>query len=133
MAFTFDLASDVGKVRLLIPDRVANEPVFEDEELATFLDLEGGNVRRAAALALETCAADQALTLKVIKSLDLTTDGAKVSDALLKRADKLREQAGAVQAANEAAEAGAAFDVAEMTPTVFAFRERLWKQGLRGG
>ncbi len=129
MAFTFDLASDVGKVRLLIPDRVASDILFEDEEIEAFLALEAGNVRRAAALALETVAADQALTLKVIKSLDLTTDGAKVSDALLKRAALLREQA----AASESVEAGGDFDIAELTPTVFAFRERVWKQGLRGG
>lgn len=129
MAFTFDLTTDVGRVRLLIPDRVAGDILFEDEELEAFLALESGNVRRAAALALETVAADQALTLKVIKTLDLTTDGAKVAEALLKRAEKLREQA----AASEDAEEGAAFDIAEMTPTVFAFRERVWKQGLRYG
>lgn len=129
MAFTFDLSTDVGKVRMLIPDRVAGDILFEDEEIEAFLEMESGNVRRAAALALETVAADQALTLKVIKSLDLDTDGAKVSDALLKRADKLREQANAV----EAAEDGAAFDIAEMTPTAFAFRERVWKQGMRNG
>ncbi len=129
MAFTFDLASDVGKVRLLIPDRVASDILFEDEEIEAFLALEAGNVRRAAALALETVAADQALTLKVIKTLDLTTDGASVANALLKRADKLRGQA----ALDEAAEDGAGFDVAEMTPTVFAFRERILKQGMRNG
>lgn len=129
MAFTFDVATDVGRVRLLIPDRTAAEPLFEDEEIETFLDLESDNVRRATALALETIASDQALTLKVIKSLDLSTDGAKVSDALLKRAERLRTQADEV----EAAEDGGLFDIAEMVPTAFAYRERLAKAAMRYG
>lgn len=133
MAFTFDLGTDVGKVRLLVPDRTAAEPLFEDEEIGAFLALEVGNVRRAAALALETIAADEALTLKVVQSLDLTTDGAKLLEALLKRAKLLRAQAGEIEADAEELEAGAGFEIAEMTPTVFAFRERVWKQGLRRG
>jgi hypothetical protein len=102
MAYTYDLSSDIGKVRLLIPDNKgaavppAEQPayyVFEDEEITTFLDMESGHVKRAAALSLETIASNEAMVLKVIKLLDVDTDGAKLSDALLKRADKLRGQA----------------------------------------
>lgn len=92
MAYTYVLSEDVGKVRLLVPDNNAADYVFEDEEITTFLMLETG-VKRAAALALETIASNEALVLKVIKLLDVQTDGAKVSDALLKRAEKLRGQA----------------------------------------
>jgi hypothetical protein len=92
MMFSYNLGEDSGRVRLLIPDSRATGYVFEDEEILAFLSLEIG-VKRAAALALETIASDQALTLKAITLLDLTTDGAKVSDALLKRAGSLREQA----------------------------------------
>lgn len=129
MAFTFDVSTAVGRVRLLIPDRTADDPLFTDTELTALLDLEGDDVRGAAALALETIAADQVLTLKVIKSLDLQTDGAKVSDALLKRAELLRAQA----ADAEAAEDSGAFDIAEWAPTVFAYRERLTKEAQRYG
>lgn len=90
--FTYDLATDVGKVRLLIPDNQQADFVFADIEIETFLALSTG-VKRATALALETIASNEALVLKVMTLLDLTTDGAKVSDALLKRADKLRAQA----------------------------------------
>jgi hypothetical protein len=101
MAYTYNLSDDIGKIRLLIPDnKGASVPpddqpamyVFEDEEIETFLSLESG-LKRSAALALEVIASNEALVLKVIKLLDVTTDGAKVSDALLKRADKLRGQA----------------------------------------
>lgn len=107
MSFSYDLSTDAGKVRLLIPDSKASSYLLEDEEIDAFLALETG-VKRAAALALETIASDQALVLKVIRILDLTTDGAKVSDALLARAAKLRSQA----EAEEELAAGDGFDIA---------------------
>lgn len=134
MAFTFNLATDVGRVRLLIPDRDSTDPIFGDDEIETFLNLEG-DVRRATALALETAASDQTLTLKVIKLLDITTDGAKTGDALLKRAALLRSQAAQAEQAELAAQADASelFDIAEMVPNSFAWRERVWNEGLRNG
>ena len=86
MAFTYTLSTDAGKVRLMLPDNNPTQYVFEDDEIAAFLELEYSNTRRATALALETIASNEAYTLKVIKLLDLQTDGAKTSDALLKRA-----------------------------------------------
>lgn len=107
--FTYVLTEDRGKVRLLIPDNKPDAWVFADIEIDGFLAMETG-VKRAAALALETIASDQVLVLKVIKILDLTTDGAKVSDALLKRAEKLRDQAGG----EEELAAGDGWDIAGM-------------------
>lgn len=129
MAFSYNLATDTGKVRLLIPDSQSASYVFEDEEIAAFLEMESG-VRRAAAAALETIASNEALVLKSIKLLDLSTDGAKTADALLKRAATLRKQA---DDADEAAElaAGGAFDIAEMVVDPFTARERLLNQSLR--
>ena len=90
--FSYNLSLDNGKVRLLVPDSNENSYIFEDEEIDAFLAMEG-NVKRAAAMALETIASNETLVLKVISLLDLTTDGAKVADALLKRAKLLRDQA----------------------------------------
>lgn len=130
MTFTFTLTENAGKVRLLIPDKdtenVENQ-IFQDDEIEAFLTLEDDNVRRAAALAIETIASSEALTLKVIKLLDIQTDGAKTSDALLARAAKLREQA---TEAEEWEEDGA-FDIAEMVVDDFSARERIIKQALR--
>lgn len=128
MSFTYDPTTDPGRVRMLIPDRTDDGHAFEDEEIEVFLALEGGNVRRAAALALETCASDQALTLKVVRMPDLSTDGRAVSEALLQRAAALRSQA----AESEAGDDGGMFDIAEWTPSDFAGRERLYKQMQRG-
>lgn len=123
MAFTYDLTTDLGKVRLLIPDRVTPGHVFEDNELSAFLAIEG-SVKGAAALALETIASDQALVLKVMRLLDLQTDGARVAEALLKRAAELRAQA---------EDGEGLFDWAEMVLTDFSARERLYNEAVREG
>jgi hypothetical protein len=81
-----------GGVRLLVNDVDEASPVFTDEEIAAFLTLEGGIVKLAAATAIDTNADNEALASKVLRTQDLSTDGAKVAEALHKRADMLREQ-----------------------------------------
>jgi hypothetical protein len=103
MVYTYNLGTAVGQMRLLIPDRGApgqfdiwsadGKLIFTDEELQAFLDQEGNVVKAGCALALEVIGSDEALVLKVMRQLDFETDGAKLSDALLARAVKLREQA----------------------------------------
>ena len=127
MAFTFDISTDLGKVRLLIPDRVEDTPIFEDDEILALLSIEDG-VKRTTALALETIASDNAMTLKVIRLLDLSTDGAKTSDAILKRAQLLRDQA---EIADESDDGG--FDIAEMVNDDFSYREKVVKELIRLG
>ena len=59
MAFTYDLTTDIGKVRLNINDKVntSDSPAqFSDAELQVFLTA-GGNVNLGSALALEAWAA----------------------------------------------------------------------------
>ena len=126
MAFTFVLSEDVGKVRLMIPDSKEATYLFEDEEIEAFLTIEGESLKLATALALETIASNEALVLKVIRTLDIATDGAKVSDALLKRAKALRDQVD-----SEEAKAGGGFEIAELVTDTFTWRERLAKQSLR--
>lgn len=123
MAFTYDTATDRGRVRMLITDRDEENPIFQDAEIDAFLDMNDDSVRLAAASALETIATDQALVLKVLVTLDLETDGAKVADSLMKRAASLRAQEESV----------GAFDVAEMVVNDFSTRERLFNEILREG
>lgn len=95
MSATYVQGTDVGRVRLLISDTAVSDPtrlIFSDEEIADFLALSSG-VKRAAALALDTIAADLAMVLRVIKSFDLATDGAKTAEALRRQAQALRDQA----------------------------------------
>ena len=74
--------------------------------------LENSRVKRTAAMCLEVIASNEAYTQKVISLLDLSTDGAKTSDALLKRAAILRKQdAEDLVLENSALDAG--FEIAE--------------------
>jgi len=54
MTITYDLSTDIGKIRLIIQDTAGAR--FSDEELQVFLDSEG-SVNLAAAAALEAWAA----------------------------------------------------------------------------
>lgn len=90
--YTFDLDTPTGEVRLMIPDIKTGKMRFNDAQIAAFLRIESGLSKCAAALALETIASDTAMTLKYIETNAIKVDGSKPSDALLKRAAKLREQ-----------------------------------------
>jgi len=103
-----DFSSDIGKVRALIPDvdRVdLNDTgelnyIFSDAHLQALLglyrpvdDAPSAHIKRAAADAVAALAASEAYVSKVIRTEDLQTDGAKVANALLGRADRLRQDA----------------------------------------
>lgn len=124
---TYDPTTTAGRVRLLIPDTDITQAIFEDSEIDAFISLEFGNVFAAAALACETIATDRALTLQVVKLLDVQTDGAKVSDALLAKAKRLRERAAQGDGDNPG------FEIAEQVYNNFTARERIYNQALRGG
>lgn len=130
MTFNYDLTTDIGVMRLSIPDRVNTlvEPaMFSDEELSAFLSFEG-DLRRGIAQALEVIATDQALVLKVMRVQNIQTDGAKLAAELRARAKGLREQA-----AQEEANEGLLFGIAEQVYDVFSLRERLINEALRRG
>lgn len=87
-----DYTTDLGKVRLLIPDTDESNQLFSDAQITAFLTMEGGIVKKAAAAALETIASNEAMVSKVIRAQDLSTDGAKVAAELRARAAELRRQ-----------------------------------------
>ncbi len=96
MTFTYEPSAELdatGMVRLLLNDVDEATAVFSDEEIAAFLSLEGDSVKRAAAQAIDTNATNEALASKVLRTQDVTTDGAKLADAMRKHATALRDQA----------------------------------------
>jgi len=126
-AFTTDVSTDTGKVRMLIPDRDQENAFFADDEITALLSMNDSNVRRTAADALDIMASNEAYVQKQISLLELSTNGPAVAAALRERADKLRDLADA----DEAGEDGGAFDWAETVQNDFQMRERVWKQALR--
>lgn len=98
-----DYTTDVGKVRALIPDVEEIDYddsgtasfLFASEQIEALLGINGDNVRRAAADALDALATSEAYISKVIRTEDLQTDGAKVANAISLRAQRLRDAADA--------------------------------------
>ena len=99
MPFTYDPSTDAGKVRMLARDTVEASALFQDAEITALLDLNDGDVRLAAADALDAVASNQVLLLKKVKLGDLGTDGPAVAAALRANAQTLREQANAQSSA----------------------------------
>ncbi len=132
MTFTYDLGSLAGQVRLLIGDTDAADPLFQDDEVATFLGIEEDDILLAAALALDVMASTQAMVLKVLTQNGVSTNGAAVAQALRAQAAVLREQAARSEIGSDADDA--TWDWAETVGVSdpFAYRERLISQSRRG-
>lgn len=98
-----DYATVVGQIRLLIPDveQLENlaDPtatasyIFDDHQVQAFATLYSNNVKRAAAQAKLVLATSEALINKVIKTYDLSTDGAKLGAELREQAKFLFAEA----------------------------------------
>lgn len=89
----YDPTTAVGTVRLLISDVDESAELFTDVEITRFLTISGDDQFRAAALALDTIAANEALVAKRIETHGLTLDGPAVAKELRAQATSLREQA----------------------------------------
>lgn len=125
MAVTYEPDTDRGKVRLLITDTDTDNPIFNDEEIDTFLgfsEYDGENdIFIAAAYALETIATSEALTQKAVKILDLSTNGPAVAKELRDHAEKLREKADQM----------AGFDIANMNLNTWVAEQLIINNALR--
>ena len=129
MSFTYDPTIDAGKVRLLISDTNTLDPsrqIFSDDEIDAFMALES-NVFYAAANALTAIAGNEAQVLKVIKSLDLQTDGEATTAGILAVAKEYRAR-GDIYAGPDAG-----FAIAEFVETTFQWDEKVFKELLRTG
>ena len=128
MAFTFDVATDRGKVRLLIQDTDETYEFYNDAAIDAFItmagDLDGNAVFNASALALESWASNQVMVIKVVELLDIVTDGAAVSREMRMRAAVLR-----ADAITSSSDAG--FEIAEMSLGEFSWREQVINEAIR--
>lgn len=125
MAFTFDPSTDLGKVRLIISDTdtvtVANQ-MFTDASIEAYLSIEDGDVRLAAADALDTIASTQTLLLKAVTLGPIKTDGPSVAKALREHAQTLRGQVYTLEPA---------FDIAEMVLNPASAAQVIYNDAMR--
>jgi hypothetical protein len=96
VAFTYDVTTDIGKVRLLAADTDRESYDFEDAEIEFALD-ECDGVRRAAAMLLTALASNRA-------RLAVRVGRGSVNEDLTQVAKELREQAAALISQAEDAE-----------------------------
>ena len=89
MTVTYDLSTNIGKVRLKIGDTVVADTQFSDEELQVFLDEASDNILLASALALESWANSYAANASSEKIGDYQYTQ-KIVDNMLKTAARYR-------------------------------------------
>lgn len=130
----YAIVDEIGVVTLAAAPALAAEvaityrhTLLSDASLTDLLALEGGNVKLAAAAALDIIASSEALISKKIELLDLKTDGPAVARALREHAQRLRDQV----ADGVGDDPAALFDWAEMAVDGFAAREKLNAEALR--
>ena len=91
MAWTFDLTTDRGKVRLLCTDSDITSQVFDDSEIDAFLALAPPSVFTAAALACETWARSRSKLSMTLRNVDGSSLTRYAAHELLALAKSLRE------------------------------------------
>jgi len=89
---SYDLTKPVGQTRLHIPDTDTTKPMFSDAEIDFLLKENKGNVKLAAAAALDIIAGDPARLSQWSRGGVSATRGASSED-LRRRAQDLRNQA----------------------------------------
>jgi hypothetical protein len=136
MSWSYTPGTPVFYVRLLIPDTQESSPIFQDEEINGFMQInqatwqssmyysyQGGsqqlpgtpsNFLRAAALALNSLAGNSSRLAAVTKLLDVQLNPAQAAKALQDTAQRYLDMD----------DNSGAFAIAEQVTTVWAFRDR---------
>ena len=97
MSYTYDITTNVGKVRLLTGDKILTDPVFTDEEIEIFLSRQSNSINLAAAEALEAWAASYSANANSEEVGDYAYTQ-KIIDNMLKLAKQLRANEAKIKA-----------------------------------
>jgi len=114
MAFTYDVSTRRGKVRLLIADTQADEHDFEDEEVDAALSMQSNSIKKSASFLLMALANDRA-------RLSVSYKRGSVDEDLTQIAMRLRLQA--QQLYKEGEDEGSGPLIAVVNPSVDAFQK----------
>ena len=89
MSFTYDISTEIGKIRLITGDKIELDPVFTDEEVQVFLT-SAGSVNLAAAALLEAWASTYMANVDSEKIGDYSYSQ-KIIDKMLSLAKNIRD------------------------------------------
>jgi len=122
MTWSYDPSTDIGKIRLRVSDTDTNRRIMDDEDYQAFLDMAGGSVTLAAAMALESIAVNEVLCLKVVNLMGaIVTDAASAAKQLLAQAKTLRAEYA------QLGDGGSGFISIEMVDGPEMREEKFWK------
>lgn len=128
--FTYDLATGIGRVRLLVGATDETDPLLQDEEIAVFLA--GGGLAQGSERLSAAAVAEAIATKYVTRAQSISEGGATVNWG--DQAKRYRDLADALRASAAAADdAAGLFDWAEMAIDPFGAREILANDLLRSG
>jgi len=96
MTFTYDLSTNLGKVRLNIGDTDSANEVFSDAEITSILSSSADDVNLATGRALLIIAAQKSRLAKIKKAGNYSEDTTKIADNLRKDAQVWFDQAATV-------------------------------------
>ena len=93
LTFSYDLETDIGKVRLLIADTDISAHDFTDAEVDVALTQESDSIKRAAALLLLALASNRARLAVSVKRGAVSEDLSKLAAELRAQAEEFVKQA----------------------------------------
>jgi hypothetical protein len=126
--YTYDLGTDIGRVRLMIGDTspINGKRLFSNEEIDAYLDMYESSIRLASAAALDTIASSEALLRKKIGTSEFSIDAPAVAREIRNHAKQLRLEHVEVMAID------GGFDYAEINYGQFSSRRLRLNDVLRG-
>lgn len=127
MSFTYDPTTTLGQVRLLAVDFDSANATFQDADIQAFLNLNGQNIRLAAAQAVDTIAALAAAVQGRTRFAGIQLDGSVVAERMSALAGELRRQ---VYAGEDGSDSSP-IDWAEWVVDPFSYRDKLVNEMLR--
>lgn len=108
---TYDITTDIGKVRLLVQDSDISDPLFTDAEIDVFLSMYYNDVFMVSSLLLRQIAVSKAMLEKKIKAGNYSEDNTTLAKRLLEISDKYQHMSESIPADA----------TAEMIPNVFQY------------
>ena len=93
MSFTYNTATNIGKVRAIVGDVTEATAVLSDEQIQVYLDLQSNDLFMSAAMALRAMAASKAIIAKMKSAGNYSEDTRSIASGLLSIAKDLEAAA----------------------------------------